>query len=75
MNIVLEFKVPLNPGTYDITLGLVHGFDDSFQIGEEVTFELTSKDNIFDTMQTDQFNLDNFFNFAIGEPVEVEQAQ
>lgn len=75
MNIVLEFKVPLNPGTYDITLGLVHGFDDSFQIGEEVTFEITSKDNIFDTMQTDQFNLDNFFNFAIGEPVEVEQAQ
>lgn len=64
LQVVLEIKAPLNPGVYQVTMGLVHGFDDSFQIGDDITLRFSSKLDIYDSLQSGGFNLETFYNFA-----------
>lgn len=72
LKLAVDFKVPRNPGSYNVTLGLVHGFDDSFQIGEPVSLTLTSRASLYDTLSPGQFCLDSFFNLATASPASRE---
>ena len=68
LRFTLELRTPLNPGLYQVTMGLVYGIDSSFQIGEDVTLKLLSLKNSYDAVQMDdKFCMERFFDFAIPE--------
>lgn len=65
MTVIVECKLPLNPGCYFLTFGLTYGFDDSLQVGKEVTLNLESKASLYETLSDGQFSLDRFFEIAM----------
>ena len=67
LTVTVDLKLPLNPGCYFLTFGLTYGFDDSLQVGKEVTLNLESKSSLYETLSDGQFSLNKFFEFAVND--------
>jgi len=75
LQVSLVFTAPVKPGRYEITFGLVHGFDDSLQFGDEVALSLEAKASVFELMDEGQFSLGGFFEYATADSVDAAQPE